>query len=159
MFVQGQRAAALPLSCLIFSERAVLPSNHVIFVEVQQRFAEDHVIRGSFNVEFTVFSAGCIFPTTFSVEAAFERREAALQHLARLKARSAARLCPNCKEMLIPPFYCADAAGRSCVLICVCEMPSPSDSASTAQCGSIGPFSHVQALRARSDPHARRRRR
>lgn len=39
----------------------------------------------SFDVEFTVFSAGCIFPTTFSVEAAFERREAALHHLANLK--------------------------------------------------------------------------
>ncbi len=65
----------------------MLPSNHVNLSLCN--FAEGNVVGGSFNVEFTVFSAGCIFPTTFSVEAAFERREAALQHLARLKARSA----------------------------------------------------------------------
>ena len=33
------------------------------------------VLNIAFSVEFTVFSAGCIFPTTFSVEAAFDRRE------------------------------------------------------------------------------------
>ena len=33
------------------------------------------VLNISFSIEFTIFSAGCIFPTTFSVEAAFDRRE------------------------------------------------------------------------------------
>jgi hypothetical protein len=33
------------------------------------------VLNIEFSLEFTIFSAGCIFPTTFSVEAAFDRRE------------------------------------------------------------------------------------
>jgi len=44
------------------------------------------VLNISFSIEFTIFSAGCIFPTTFSVEAAFDRRELAMERLAKLKA-------------------------------------------------------------------------
>ena len=33
------------------------------------------VLNISFSIDFTIFSAGCIFPTTFCVEAAFDRRE------------------------------------------------------------------------------------
>ena len=35
----------------------------------------------SFHVEFAIFSAGCIFPLTFNISAAFKRREAALDAL------------------------------------------------------------------------------
>eukprot|EP00285_Hemiselmis_virescens_P011934 CAMPEP_0173399588 /NCGR_PEP_ID=MMETSP1356-20130122/45363_1 /TAXON_ID=77927 ORGANISM="Hemiselmis virescens, Strain PCC157" /NCGR_SAMPLE_ID=MMETSP1356 /ASSEMBLY_ACC=CAM_ASM_000847 /LENGTH=311 /DNA_ID=CAMNT_0014359333 /DNA_START=18 /DNA_END=953 /DNA_ORIENTATION=+ len=40
----------------------------------------------SFKVEFTIFAAGCIFPTTFSASNAFSRREKAVADLAKLKA-------------------------------------------------------------------------
>ena len=40
----------------------------------------------SFHVEFAIFSAGCIFPLTFNVSAAFKRREAAIKELAELKS-------------------------------------------------------------------------
>jgi hypothetical protein len=40
----------------------------------------------SFHVEFAIFSAGCIFPLTFNISAAFKRREAALDALAELKS-------------------------------------------------------------------------
>jgi hypothetical protein len=76
----------------------------------------------SFNVEFTVFSAGCIFPTTFSVEAAFERREAALQQLARLKARSVARLCTV--DWIVVLCAIRPAALACCCCGCACEPAS-----------------------------------
>jgi hypothetical protein len=40
----------------------------------------------TFQVEFAIFAAGCIFPLTFNVGAAFNRREAALECLSNLKA-------------------------------------------------------------------------
>ena len=83
---------------MIKGSNAVDSSDFVHF-SVHRFFLKTMLIACSFNVEFTVFSAGCIFPTTFSVEAAFERREAALQHLAHLKARSAARLCAQQGEL------------------------------------------------------------
>ena len=41
----------------------------------------------TFHVEFAIFSAGCIFPLTFNVSAAFKRRDAALSSLVRARAR------------------------------------------------------------------------
>jgi hypothetical protein len=40
----------------------------------------------SFEVDFAIFSAGCIFPLTFNVGVAFSRREAALEAMSTLKA-------------------------------------------------------------------------
>jgi len=45
-----------------------------------------NVLNVTFHVEFAIFSAGCIFPLTFNVSAAFKRRDSALQALSELKS-------------------------------------------------------------------------
>eukprot|EP00960_Hanusia_phi_P037639 753040-Hanusia_phi.AAC.4 len=44
------------------------------------------VFNVTFTVEFAIFSAGCVFPMTFNVGAAFKRREKALELLATIKS-------------------------------------------------------------------------
>jgi hypothetical protein len=40
----------------------------------------------TYNVEFSIFAAGCVFPITFSIKSAFDRRERAITALAVLKS-------------------------------------------------------------------------
>lgn len=46
----------------------------------------EKVLNITFDVDFSIFAAGCIFPTTFSVAAAFKRREKVLSELGSFKS-------------------------------------------------------------------------